>query len=132
LIRSERKQVAASLRAEGEAAFQAITSKADRERDAILARADADAERIRGEAESEATRILNAAHARDPKFYEFLRTLEAYKAVIDEKSTVILSSSSPLLRLFTAGPSAELTKESRPPASPSDSEPTSKTNSAVG
>jgi membrane protease subunit HflC len=132
LIRSERKQVAASLRAEGEAAFQTITSKADRERDAILAKADADAERIRGEGESEATRILNAAHARDPKFYEFLCTLEAYKAVIDEKSTVILSSSSPLLRLFTAGPSAELMKETRPTASPSDSEPAPKSNGSVG
>ena len=48
LIRSERRQVAASLRAEGEAQYQILTSGADRERDAILARADADAERIKG------------------------------------------------------------------------------------
>ena len=95
LIRSERKQVAAALRAEGEAQYQALTSQADRQRDAILARADADAERIRGKADAEATRLYNEAHARDPKFAEFLRTLETYKAILDEKSTVVLSSAIP-------------------------------------
>ena len=73
-----------------------MTSQADRQRDAILAKADADAERIRGKAEAEATRLYNEAHARDPKFAEFLRTLETYKAILDEKSTVVLSSASPL------------------------------------
>jgi membrane protease subunit HflC len=108
LIRSERRQVAATLRAEGEAAYQEITSRADRERDALLAEADADAERIRGRADAEATRILNEAHAQDPKFYEFVRTLETYKALLDDKATVILSSASPLLRVLTQGPPPEV------------------------
>jgi modulator of FtsH protease HflC len=111
LIRSERKQVAATLRAEGEAQHQRLTSEADRQRDAILAKADADAERIRGKGEAEATRLLNDAHAKDPKFYEFLRTLETYRAILDEKATVILSSSSPLLRLMMQGPGEELLKD---------------------
>ena len=109
LIRSERKQVATALRAEGEATYQTLTSQADRQRDAVLAAADAEAERLRGRAEAEANRILNEAHGRDPKFYQFLRTLEAYRAVLDEKSTVVLSSSSPLLRLLTEGPDDDLT-----------------------
>ncbi|MBX6312987.1 MAG: protease modulator HflC [Isosphaeraceae bacterium] len=117
LIRSERRQVAARLRAEGEAQYRALTSQADRERDAILAAADAEAERIRGRGEAEATRVLNEAHARDPKFYEFVRTLEAYRSILDEKATVILSSASPLLRLLTRGPSDELLKDSPPPPS---------------
>jgi membrane protease subunit HflC len=118
LIRSERRQVAATLRAEGEAQFRAITSRADRERDAVLARADAEAERLRGRGDAEATRLLNEAHARDPKFYEFLRTLETYKALLDDKATVILSASSPLLRLLTQGPADELSKgEPAPPTS---------------
>ncbi len=108
LIRSERKQVAAALRAEGEALYQTLTSQADRQRDAILAKADADAERIKGRADAEATRLYNEAEARDPKFAEFLRTLETYKAILDEKSTVVLSSASPLLKLLTQGPSDEL------------------------
>ena len=108
LIRSERKQVAAALRAEGEAQYQTITSAADRERDAILATADAEAERIKGRGDAEATRVLNDAHARDPKFYEFVRTLETYRAIVDDRATVILSSASPLLKLLTYGPSEEL------------------------
>jgi membrane protease subunit HflC len=114
LIRSERKQVAAALRAEGEAEYQALTSQADRQRDTTLAQADAEAERVRGQADAEAARLANEAHARDPKFYEFLRTLDAYRAILDDKATVVLSSSSPLLRLLTQGPSDELTAEPGP------------------
>jgi membrane protease subunit HflC len=111
LIRSERRQVAATLRAEGEAQYQVVTSGADRERDAILSKADADAERIKGQAEAEAMRILNEAHARDPKFYEFVRTLETYRSVLDDRATVILSSASPLLKLLTHGPDGDLMRE---------------------
>ncbi len=118
LIRSERRQVAATLRAEGEAQYKTLTSRADRERDAILAKADAEAARIRGRGEAESTRLLNEAHARDPKFAEFLRTLEAYRGVLDEKSTVVLSSSSPLLRLLTQGPPEDLIEGKGPAAPP--------------
>jgi membrane protease subunit HflC len=118
LIRSERRQVAATLRAEGEAQYQTLTSQADRQRDAILAQADAEAERIRGQGEAEATRLSNEAHARDPKFFEFLRTLESYRAILDEKATIVLSSTSPLLKLLTQGPSDDLlgTGPAAPPA----------------
>lgn len=118
LIRSERRQVAATLRAEGEAQYQTITSQADRQRDALLADADAEAERIRGRGEAEATRVLNEAHARDPKFYEFMRSLETYRSLLDEKSTVVLSSTSPLLRLLTQGPSDDLLNQGPPAPTP--------------
>lgn len=121
LIRSERKQVASTLRAEGDATYQTLASEADRERDAILAKADAEAERIRGQGEAETTRVLNTAHERDPEFYTFLKTLETYKAVLDEKSTVVLSAGSPLLRLFTEGPGEALRKSPKPTSTPSES-----------
>ncbi len=104
LIRSERRQVAARLRAEGEAQYTTITSQADRTRDTLLAQADAEAERIRGQALAESTRILNEAHARDPKFYELLRTLDSYGSILDSRATVELSSSSPLQKLLGRGP----------------------------
>jgi modulator of FtsH protease HflC len=104
LIRSERRQVAARLRAEGEAQYLTITSQADRSRDTILAEAEAEARRIRGNAEAEATRLLNEAHGRDPRFFEFLRTLESYRSILDERSMVVLTSSSPLLKLLVHGP----------------------------
>lgn len=106
LIRSERRQVASRLRAEGDAQYLTITSQADRARDTILAEAEAEARRIRGNAEAEATRLLNDAHGRDPRFFEFLRTLEAYRSILDERSTVVLSASSPLLRLLVHGPAS--------------------------
>jgi membrane protease subunit HflC len=118
LIRSERRQVAASLRAEGEAQYQALTSQADRQRDTILARADAEAERVKGQADAESTRLLNEAHAHDPKFYEFLRTLDAYKAILDEKATVVLSTTSPLLKLLTHGPDADVAPATASPKTP--------------
>jgi membrane protease subunit HflC len=111
LIRSERRQVAAKLRAEGEARYVTITSAADATRDRILAEAEAEAERIRGNAEAEATRVLNEAHARDPKFFEFLRTLESYRSILDGQSTVVLSSSSPLLKLLAQGPATPKASE---------------------
>jgi len=107
LIRSERRQVAAKLRAEGDAQYLSITSQADRTRDAILAQAESDAERTRGNSEAEATRLLNQAHARDPKFFEFLRTLESYQSILDSQTTVVLSASSPLLKLMVEGPAVE-------------------------
>lgn len=111
LIRSERRQVAARLRAEGEAQYLTITSRADRMRDTTLAQADADAERIRGNAEAEATRLLNEAHAHDPKFFEFLRTLESYRSILDGQTTVVLSASSPLFKLLAQGPPADRAPE---------------------
>lgn len=115
LIRSERKQVAATLRAEGEAQYRTISSQADRERDVILARAEAEAERIRSQGDADATRLLNEAHARDPRFYEFLRTLETYRSILDDRATLVLSSASPLLRLLAQGPAEELMQEKEQP-----------------
>jgi membrane protease subunit HflC len=112
LIRSERRQVAAKLRAEGEAQYVTITSQADRMRDTTLAQADAEAQRIRGKSEAEATRTLNEAHARDPKFFEFLQTLESYRSILDNQTTVVLSASSPMLKLLSHGPSTERLPES--------------------
>ena len=112
--------MAASLRAEGEAEYQVLTSRADRERDAILAKAEADAERIKGKAEAEAMHVLNEAHARDPKFYEFVRILETYRSVLDDRATVILSSASPLLRLLTHGPADDLLRDNPPAGTPGE------------
>ncbi len=114
LIRGERRQVAERLRAEGESQYQILKSQAERERDAILAKAEAEAERIRGKGDAEATRVLNQAHSRDPKFYEFVRTLETYRSILDDRATLVLSSASPLLRLLTKGPADDLLREESP------------------
>jgi membrane protease subunit HflC len=102
-IRSERKRVAAATRAEGESQARAIRSAADRERAKTIAEADADAARLLGEGEAQATRIANDAHAADPAFYQFLKTLETYRAALDRRTTLVLSADSPFLKLLTQG-----------------------------
>jgi membrane protease subunit HflC len=102
-IRSERQRVAATIRAEGESQARVIRSAADRERSALLARAEADAARLIGEGEAEAARIANGAHAADPAFYQFQKTLETYRAALDARTTLVLSADSSFLRLLSQG-----------------------------
>jgi membrane protease subunit HflC len=123
-IRSERQRVAAATRAEGESQARMIRSAADRDRDAVLAQAEADAARLIGEGEARAARIANEAHAADPAFYQFLKTLETYRKALDTRTTLVLSADSRFLRLLTQGvpdPTAE--KMNHP--EPSSSDPSS-------
>ena len=102
-IRSERQRVAAATRAEGESQARMIRSAADRDRAAAIAQAESDAARLIGEGEAEAARIANEAQAADPAFYQFLKTLETYRAALDSRTTLVLSADSRFLRLLTQG-----------------------------
>jgi modulator of FtsH protease HflC len=98
---SAEQEAAASLElAAGEEEAGRIRAAADSERQAVLADARRESERIRGEADAAAMRIYADAHKADPEFYAFLRTLDSYKAFMDDKTTVVLSSDSQLLRLL--------------------------------
>ncbi len=115
-IRSERRKVAATTRAEGESQARVIKSAADLDRARRIADAEAEAARRIGEGEAEATRIANDAHAADPAFYEFLKTLETYRTALDRRTTLVLSADSPFLKLLAKGvpelPSRELSPKS--------------------
>jgi len=112
-MRSERQKIAERYRSVGMAENRMIRSRADRQAGELLARAQAEAERIRGAGEAEALKILNEAHARDPEFAMTLQTLETYQKIFNERTTLVLSASSRLLRLLVDGiPSAE--SEPRP------------------
>ncbi|HID23074.1 MAG TPA: protease modulator HflC, partial [Planctomycetaceae bacterium] len=102
-MKSERRKIADRYRSAGMAENMVIKSQADRQYNEILAKADADAERIRGEAEAEAIAILNKAHAQDPEFYRLMRTLDTYRTILNERTTLVLSASSALLKLLTEG-----------------------------
>ncbi|MBS0264823.1 MAG: protease modulator HflC [Planctomycetes bacterium] len=126
-MRTERERIAERYRSAGLAEKSRIESQARRQSDELLARAEADAERIRGEGEADAIRILNRAHAQDPEFYEFQRTLATYSRVLSDKTTLVLSSGSRLFKLLTEGvppPSVkpvEPTARKELPEEPSDS-----------
>jgi membrane protease subunit HflC len=102
-MRAERERIAKQYRAEGEAEALKIRAEADKERARILSESYKEAERIRGDGDAQSTRIYAQAYSRDPRFYKLVRTLEAYKKVIDPNTTAILSSDSELLKLLTQG-----------------------------
>lgn len=102
-MRAERGRIAMQYRAEGEEQALVIRANADREKEAILSAAYKDAEKIRGEGDAEATRIYGQAYSKNPHFYKLVRTLESYKKVLDDKTTIILNSDSALLKVLTQG-----------------------------
>jgi membrane protease subunit HflC len=102
-MRSERQKIAERYRSSGLAENRMIRSQADRQAGELLAKANAEAERIRGEGDAEAIRILNEAYARDPEFAATLQTLDAYKLVLNERTTLVLSASNSLLKLLVEG-----------------------------
>jgi membrane protease subunit HflC len=97
-MRSERERYALRARAQGQEEALAIRSKADEEVRVIAAEAEREAQRLRGEGDAEASRIYAEAYARDAEFYAFVRSLEAYRKTIDERTTLILSRDVPFLR----------------------------------
>jgi membrane protease subunit HflC len=105
-MRAERERIARQYRAEGEEQALAIRADADRQREEILSAAYKQAETIKGQGDAEATRIYGQAYSRNPGFYKLLRTLESYKKILDDKTTVILNSDSELLKVLTKGEAA--------------------------
>jgi membrane protease subunit HflC len=102
-MRAERERIARQYRAEGEEQALSIRADADRQKAELLSLAYKEAETTRGRGDAESTRIYGQAYSKNPAFYKLLRTLEAYKKVLDDKTTAILSSDSELLRVLTRG-----------------------------
>ncbi len=93
---SERKRIAAEKRSEGEGRKAEILGKVDRELKEITSKAKREATEIRGKADAEATRIYGQAYAKDPDFYAFQKSLESYKNIIGNNTSLILSTNSDL------------------------------------
>lgn len=102
-MRAERDRIAKEYRAQGEESAIKIRAEADRQRSELLATAYRDAEKLKGEGDAEAARVYGQAYGRNPQFYKFLRTLESYKKILNDKTSIILSGDSELLRLLTQG-----------------------------
>ena len=103
-MRSQRVAQAAKLRAEGAEIKATIEAGADRERTVILAEAQRQAQILRGEGEAEKTRILNEAFNKNPKFYAFYRSLEAYGKAFAKGTTMVLSPDSEFFQYFNGVP----------------------------
>jgi len=87
---AEREKEARELRSTGKEKAEKIRAAADRERTIELANAYRDSEKIRGEGDAEAASIYADAYQRDPEFYAFVRSLNAYKQSFANKGDIML------------------------------------------
>ena len=103
-MRSEREREANLLRAEGEENARRIRAEADRARTVILAEAERESSILRGEGEASRNLILGEAYGRDQEFFDFYRTLDAYRLTfLEQGTTLVLSPESDFFRYFNDG-----------------------------
>lgn len=100
-MKTDREREAAEYRAQGEEQSRRIRGEADRQVTVIKAEAERDARRTRGEGDAERTRITNEAFSKDPEFYQFLRSMEAYETALKKGDTrMVISPDSPQFKDF--------------------------------
>ncbi len=99
-MRTERERQAKRFRAEGDEEARKIRSQAERERRVLLAEAARKSELIRGEGDSLAIEIYAKAYGRDPEFFEFQRTLEAYRNTLGPDTTLVLTPATEFLAIL--------------------------------
>ena len=100
-MQTERQQEAAQLRAQGTQRAQEIRAKADREVTVLLADAQSKGEQTRGEGDGERNRIFAEAYGRDPDFFSFYRSMQAYEAGLKSSDTrMLLKPDSEFFRYF--------------------------------
>ncbi|HEX4985129.1 MAG TPA: protease modulator HflC [Burkholderiales bacterium] len=89
-MQAERKRVANELRSTGFAEAEKIRAEADKQRQVIIAQAYRDAQRVKGEGDAKAAAIYARAFERNPEFYAFYRSLEAYRQSFKSKSDLLI------------------------------------------
>jgi membrane protease subunit HflC len=100
-MRAERERVARDFRSRGAEAAERIRADADRQSTVILAEAYRDAERTRGEGDARAAEIYAKAYGRNPDFFGFYRSLNAYRGAFSSKDDIlVLQPESPFFRYF--------------------------------
>ena len=90
-MKTDRERLARKSRAEGAEEARRIRAEAEREARVIVANARKQAEITRGEGEATAARVYAEAYEGDAEFYEFTRSLEAYRKTLGEGTTMVLS-----------------------------------------
>ncbi len=121
-MQSERERVAREARAEGAEVAARVRAGADRERTVILAEAQAQSDVLRGQGEEAAIKLFADAFQRDPQFYQFYRTMQAYREAFGEgESRFVLSPDSEFFRYFRDSTPVPLTPN---PMQPNPAAPT--------
>ena len=101
-MQTERQREAAEFRAEGSQKAQEIRARADRDVTVLLAEANSHSEQIRGQGDSERNRIFADAYGRDPDFFAFYRSMQAYdRSMLRGDTHMVLKPDSDFFRFFS-------------------------------
>jgi membrane protease subunit HflC len=125
-MQTERQRQAAEFRAEGEGAARRIRATADREVTVIKAEATGESERIRGDGDAERNRIYAEAFNKDPEFFRFYRSMQAYEAALPASDTrLLLSPDSDFFKYFNdaTGQAPAGAKPGEHPTAPAEAKP---------
>ncbi|MBQ9270743.1 MAG: protease modulator HflC [Alphaproteobacteria bacterium] len=103
-MKTERQRDAKEFRAKGQQESQNIRAKADKEATIIMAEAEKNAQITRGEGDKEAVLLWNRTVGQDIEFYDFYRSLDAYRKSLSDKDTsLVLSPDSDFFKFFNKG-----------------------------
>jgi len=125
-MQTERQRQAAEFRAEGEGAARRIRATADRQVTVIKADATGESERIRGDGDAERNRIYAEAFNKDPEFFGFYRSMQAYETALPAGDTrMLLSPDSEFFKYFNdaTGQAAPGARAGAHPTSPAEAKP---------
>jgi membrane protease subunit HflC len=95
---AERQRIAAKYRSEGDGSSAEIRGQKERELQRIQSEAYRTAEELKGKADAEATKIYADAYNLDPEFYQFMKTLETYRTIMDKDTWLLLSTDAEFLK----------------------------------
>jgi modulator of FtsH protease HflC len=123
-MQTERQRQAASIRGEGNQKSQEIRAKADRDVTVIVAEAQSRAEQTRGDGDAQRNRIFAEAYGKDPDFFGFYRSMQAYEAGLRSNDTrLVLRPDSDFFKYFGNPAGKDLPKDASQPAAPQPAAP---------
>jgi len=102
-MRAERERVAREFRSQGAESAELISAEADKQRQVIIANAQRDAEMIRGRGDAQSAEIYAKSFGKNPGFYDFYRSLQAYQASFEKtQDTMVLKPDSDFFKFFNS------------------------------
>ena len=102
-MRTERERVAREFRSQGAERAEQISAEADKQRQVLLANAQREAENIRGRGDAESADIYAQSYGKNPEFYAFHRSLQAYQTAFEKtQDTLVLKADSDFFRYFNS------------------------------
>ena len=132
-MQTERQREAAEIRAEGEEASRRIRSDADRQVTVLKANATGESERIRGAGDAEKNSVFAGAFGKDPDFFAFYRSMQAYEGALKAGDTrLLLSPNSQFFRYFNDSTGGPMQGTAAPPVVVPQSAPSVPGNDDMG